>query len=91
MDYMDFLNKQAELAKLYQNGQTPDLSSLESNNTGEAGSLFGEQLSAVPKGDGSSVFNVASKEDLQTIKTTIDKVVSTGDFDLLNEVRGLIL
>ena len=67
MYYMDFLNKQAELAKLYQNGQTPDLSSLESNNTGEAGSLFGEQLSAVPKGDGSSVFNVASKEDLQNL------------------------
>lgn len=32
-----------------------------------------------------------SKEELETIKTTIDKVVSTGDFDLLFEIRGLIL
>lgn len=34
---------------------------------------------------------IPSQEDLQTIKTTIDKVVSTGNFDLLYEVRGLIL
>ena len=32
-----------------------------------------------------------SKEDLETIKTTIDKVVTTGDFDLLFDIRGLIL
>lgn len=32
-----------------------------------------------------------SKEDLTKIKDTIDKVTSTGDFNLLNELRGLIL
>jgi hypothetical protein len=32
-----------------------------------------------------------SKEDLNTIKTTIDKVITTGDFDLLFEHRGIIL
>ena len=31
-----------------------------------------------------------SKEELETIKTTIEKVVSTGNFDLLFDIRGLI-
>ncbi len=32
-----------------------------------------------------------NKTELETIKTTIDTVVSTGNFDLLNELRGYIL
>ena len=31
-----------------------------------------------------------SKEELETIKTTIEKVVSTGNCDLLFDIRGLI-
>ncbi len=32
-----------------------------------------------------------SKSELETIKTTIDEVVSTGDFDKLNGLKGYIL
>ena len=38
-----------------------------------------------------SSIKTPDKNSLESIKTTIDKVVSTGNFDLLNELRGLIL
>lgn len=38
-----------------------------------------------------SSIKTPDKNGLESIKSTIDKVVSTGNFDLLNELRGLIL
>lgn len=37
------------------------------------------------------VLKTPSAEELKTIKSTIDEVVSTGDFDKLNKLKGYIL
>ena len=75
MDYMEFLNKKAEMAKYQQNSASPDEASLENVSPQDVGSLFGEQFSVTQKEDGTSVFNLANQEQLQNLN--YEQVMST--------------
>ena len=71
MDYMEFLNKKADLTK-----PATDGSKTEGTPKAEAEPelLFGENLSTVQNADGTSVFNVATQEDLENMN--FEQVVS---------------
>jgi len=74
MNYLEFLYKKAEANKIAQNEQTTDTSKAKTDEDSEAFSLFGNQFTTTQKEDGTSVFNLATKEQLQNID--YEKLVS---------------
>ena len=71
MNYLEFLNKKAESA---QKDQKISNATKKSDETQNVGSLFGSELSETKKDDGTSVFNLATQEQIKEID--YEKVIS---------------
>ena len=88
MNYLEFLTKKAEAAKLKQNEQKTDTSATKETESKDLVTLFGEEFTSTEKEDGSSVFNLASKEQLSDID--YEKIVSKDEPEESNSLTSVL-
>lgn len=88
MNYLEFLTKKAEAAKVKQNEQKTDTSATKETESKDLVTLFGEEFTAIEKEDGSSVFNLASKEQLADID--YEKIVSKDEPEESNSLTSVL-
>ena len=87
MDYMEFLNKKSEMARQAQEGQSIGSDAAKHAENNDIESLFSDQSAANQKLDGTSVFNVATQEDLQNMN--FEQVVSADEPEESNALVSL--